>query len=131
MAEHHSNAVCLLDGSISTTCYNLAMQEPENAGAIRNDKGQFLPGVSGNPAGKPTGTVSIVAKIKQKFLDDPDYFDEWVAKLMEDPSNRKAILEQIDGKPKQAMDITSGGKAIAGFNFIKNGGDNTDNTADA
>jgi hypothetical protein len=72
-------------------CYNSAMTHmPENAGSIRNDKGQFLPGVSGNPAGKPPGTVSIVAKIKQRFLDNPEYFDEWLDELLKDGRNRKA-----------------------------------------
>jgi hypothetical protein len=41
------------------------MEEPENAGVVRNEKGQFVPGVSGNPDGKPPGAVSIVAKIKR------------------------------------------------------------------
>ena len=78
---------------------------PGNAGEIRNDKGQFVPGISGNPAGKPPGTISIVAKIKKKFEEDPEYFDEWVNELLKDSGNRKAIMEQIDGKPKQSMDM--------------------------
>jgi hypothetical protein len=42
------------------------MAEPENAGAIRNDKGQFLPGVSGNPAGIRVPHVAIHHIIKSK-----------------------------------------------------------------
>jgi hypothetical protein len=82
------------------------MDERQIAGEIRNDKGQFLPGVSGNPAGKPPGTVSIVAKIKKRFEENPEYFDEWVATLMADPKLRKDIMEQLDGKPKQAMEVS-------------------------
>jgi hypothetical protein len=48
-------------------CYNLAMEEPAIPGDIRMRKGQFVPAVSGNPAGRPKGTVSIISKIKQKF----------------------------------------------------------------
>lgn len=99
------------------------MSEQEKTGEIRNEKGQFLPGVSGNPAGKPPGTVSIVAKIKQKFQENPEYFDEWVGKLMEDAGNRRAIMEQIDGKPHQTTDITTEGKALT-FQTIVYGNNN-------
>jgi hypothetical protein len=106
------------------------MEEPDINGDKRNADGTFAVGNSGGP-GRPIGSVSIVAKIKQKFLDDPEYFDEWVSKLMEDGKERRAIMEQLDGKPKQSIDHTTAGQAIACFNFIKNGDTNTDNTADA
>jgi hypothetical protein len=70
-------------------------EEPEIAGATRNDKGQFLPGV--NPAGKPTGSVSI-AKIEKKFEESPQYFDEWVDELLKDGHNRKAVMEQTPSR---------------------------------
>lgn len=41
-------------------------------------------------------------------------------------------LKNFDWKDKRETDITSGGKEIAGFNFIKpNGKDNADNQADS
>jgi hypothetical protein len=70
-------------------------------------------------------TVSIVAKIKQKFLEDPEYFDEWVSKLMEDGKERRAIMEQLDGKAKQAVEVTgaNGGpvETIIGMRVMKDG----------
>lgn len=75
--------------------------EPVKTGKKQDTK--FKPGQSGNPNGRPPGTISIVARIKQKFEQDPVYFEEWLSKLMEDPTNRRAIMEQIDGKPKQVI----------------------------
>jgi hypothetical protein len=108
------------------------MEDPVITGDIRNEKGQFAPGVSGNPAGKPPGTVSIVAKIKAKFRENPQYFDEWVDKLLEDGGNRRAIMEQLDGKPKQAVEVTgaNGGpvQTIVGMRVIKENGTDIQDT---
>lgn len=38
---------------------------PENTGAIKDELGRFLPGVSGNPAGKPKGSRT---KLGEQFL---------------------------------------------------------------
>lgn len=81
----------------------------------RDEAGLFLPGNPPGP-GRPKGSVSIVAKIKQKFEENPEYFDEWVAKLMEDPKERRAIMEQLDGKPKQSVEL--GGKDGAPIDVI-------------
>ncbi len=80
---------------------------PNSNGENRNPDGTFAEGNPGGP-GRPKGSVSIVAKIKAKFEEDPKYFEEWINKLLEDPSNRKAVMEQIDGKPKQSVEL--GGK---------------------
>lgn len=57
------------------------------------------------PANCPA--LSIVAEIKAKFEEDPEYFKEWIDKLPEDPSNCKAIMEQVEGKPCQAMELSN------------------------
>lgn len=59
----------------------------------------------GNPNGRPKGSISIVAKIKQKFEENPEYFDEWVDELLKDKNNRQAVMKQIDGMPKQSVDL--------------------------
>jgi hypothetical protein len=100
------------------------MEEPTIIGDKRNTDGTFAVGNPGRP-GRPVGSVSIVAKIKQKFLEDPAYFDEWVSKLMEDGKERRATMEQLDGKPKQSVEL--GGKdgapleVIVGMRVMKDG----------
>jgi hypothetical protein len=100
-------------------------EEPKSNGDNRNSDGTFAEGNPGGP-GRPKGSVSIVAKIKAKFEEDPEYFEEWINKLLEDPSNRKAVMEQIDGKPKQSVEL--GGKdgapleVIVGMRVIKESG---------
>lgn len=76
---------------------------PEKAGEIRNEKGQFVPGVSGNPAGKPPGTISIMAKIKQIWAEDPERFEKWVEEAMNDKMLRRELIQQVDGKPVQPI----------------------------
>lgn len=88
---------------------------PENAGEkqeIRDEKGRFVPGVSGNPAGKPPGTISIMSKIKKKFEEDPELFESYVAEVLTDPKLRQEIIRQLDGAPQQKMDVTSDGERI-------------------
>lgn len=44
---------------------------PENSGEIqekRDDMGRFLPGISGNPAGKPLGTISMASILKRELV---------------------------------------------------------------
>jgi hypothetical protein len=38
------------------------------------------PGVSGNPGGRPIGSVGMIRK---KFEEQPEYAEEWVDKLLE------------------------------------------------
>ena len=79
--------------------------EPENTGIIRDEKGRFVPGVSGNLEGKPAGSISIVARLKKIFKEEPELFEKYCRDILQDPDMRKAVLEQIDSKPKQSIDM--------------------------
>jgi len=81
--------------------------KPENTGIIRDEEGKFVKGFSGNPAGKPKGSLSIVAKLKSILEDDPKRFDNYCEEILKDPAMRRVVMEQIDGKPRQPFD---GGK---------------------
>jgi hypothetical protein len=84
------------------------MDEPADTGGIRDDKGRFLPGVSGNPNGRPEGSVSIMTKIRQKFQEDPELFDAYVAEVLADPKLRTEIIRQLDGAPRQNIGLDGG-----------------------
>jgi hypothetical protein len=65
----------------------------------------FMPGKSGNPKGRPLGSFSIMSRIKQHFEENPEKFDTYVQEILNDPKMRKVILEQIEGKPKERIEM--------------------------
>ena len=88
------------------------MNEPAITGENRNAKGQFVPGVSGNPNGAPPG-ISITAAIKAKLKEIPKgeqktYLELLINKIMHkaivegDQTTLKAIWNYIDGLPKES-----------------------------
>jgi len=96
------------------------IERPENAGEkheiIRDEKGRYIKGCSGNPAGKPKGTISITTKIRQMLQEMAE--GEKITKLealvkkiysmaMENNNEQmiKMIWNYIDGMPKQKIDL--------------------------
>lgn len=75
-------------------------------------KHQWKKGQSGNPAGRPPGAISVIKRVREKFADNPEAFEAFIAEYIEDPANRKHVVEMLDGKPQQKTDITSGGDKI-------------------
>ena len=89
-------------------------KNPENTGGSRDEKGRFIKGVSGNPLGKPEGSISVVSAIKKKLEEYPEgkdktylyYLIETIFKkaiVENDVSMIKDIINRIDGMPKQPI----------------------------
>ena len=64
-----------------------------------------MPFQKGHPpmGGRPEGSISPITKIRQIFKDNPESFDRFVREYMEDPQNRRHLVEMLDGKPKQPL----------------------------
>lgn len=86
-------------------------EKPANQDEIRNEKGQFKKGKSGNPNGRPKG-VSFTQRIKEIFLNEPEKFEETCRYYMDDPRMKDLLWKMIDGMPKTKTDLTSNGESI-------------------
>lgn len=89
--------------------------KPENTGNIRDEQGRFLPGHSGNYKGKPRGSLSITARIKEELEKMPEgqkisYLEALIKIILQkalvekDQNMIKTIWQFIDGMPKQHVD---------------------------
>jgi len=68
-------------------------------------KHRFKPGESGNPAGKPVGAVSVKARLKRMFRENPDKFEEFIQRYLKNPNNEKHLTGMLDDKPAQAIQL--------------------------
>lgn len=77
-------------------------QQPKLKGGITG-KG-WLPGQSGNPAGRPKGSVSIRDKIRQYLEDHPGEVDRIVKHFVKE--NMEFMWQMLEGKPHQTVDTS-------------------------
>lgn len=80
----------------------------------RLPNGQFPPGVSGNPEGRPKGSISIKTLLVQRLQEVPlGQVKDWASQLVEvilhqaivnkDPQIIKLIVNYMDGLPVQPL----------------------------
>lgn len=101
--------------------------KPEITGEIRDEEGKFVPGVSGNPNGRPKGSgISITTEVKKKLAEIPEgqkatYLQLLISRIMKqaisegDQQMITRIWNYVDGMPQQKTDITSDGEVIQGL----------------
>ena len=80
----------------------------------------------GNPGGgRPKGSISIVSRLKEIFEEDPAKFESYCEDILKDPKMKRDVMDQIDGRPRQAVEV-SGGSLPFIIQIIKDDG-NTGN----
>lgn len=78
-------------------------EEPETTGIIRDDKGRFVEGVSGNPEGRPKRSWSIKDKIWQKFEDNPEELKKFIEELL--TKYKGLVWTMLEGRPPQDLNL--------------------------
>jgi hypothetical protein len=63
----------------------------------------FKPGESGNPNGRPLGSISLVSKLKKQLREHPEdadkIVDKWITDAKEgDDKARTSIIDRMEGK---------------------------------
>lgn len=98
-------------------------EKPNQIGDNRNtrdEKGRFIKGIAPNPNGRPKGTLSLVAILKQILAEIPEGEKETNAVILMKEAIRKAsgknsifggdasmlkdIINRVDGLPKQPLE---------------------------
>lgn len=97
--------------------------DPEKQENNRNPDGTFKEGMTGNPGGRPKGSVSLKTLIQRRIAEIPigqtkTWAEQIIESLLEkavkdgDVAAQKLIMSYVDGMPDQAIDHTTKGDKI-------------------
>lgn len=118
--------------------------QPDKTGNIRDKQGKFTKGYSGNPKGKPKGSLSITARIKEELKKRPkgqkiSYLEALVKTILQkaliekDKEMIKTIWQFVDGLPKQHIDMDNDDQNIDEIRvvIVTNDGNSAKKASDA
>lgn len=126
---------------------NSTENQESKTGEIRDEQGRFVPGVSGNPDGRPKETEEekLAKKAREKFIEEyiqnltealPQITPVLIQKASEGDMNAiKEVNDRVMGKARQNIGLDGGDKdkpiSITGINYIQPNGnsDNSNNEA--
>jgi len=96
-------------------------ENPDKSGIIRDDKGRFPKGVSGNPLGKPEGTVSLVSDIKNRLIwikeHQPEKYQGIIDDYWMDKNKRELLIKIVE--PQALSPQTQVAVQINNYAFTK------------
>jgi len=87
----------------------------------------YVKGQSGNPAGRPEGSISVVSALKRELAkmaegqttkEKKTYLEQLIKTILDkgikekDVTMIKDIIDRVDGKPLNNLDVTSQGEKI-------------------
>ena len=76
----------------------------------RDSNGQFIEGHPPTSTGRPKGSISLLTDIKQRLIklakEEPDKYQELIDSYWQDVKLRQFLLEMIDGKAKQPVEMS-------------------------
>ncbi len=88
--------------------YNVGMEETNTQEQTNNRPWLYKKGQSGNPGGRPKGSISLKTWLRNKFATMTDEEREEFFEGM----NKIDLFKMAEGNPETKSDITSNGKTI-------------------
>ena len=81
-------------------------KKPDTSGTQQVDgrkATQFKPGQSGNPKGRPPGSISIKDEIRKHLQKNPEIIEQLIAYFI--AKNPDLMWQMLEGRPKQNVDV--------------------------